>query len=93
MKIPKKAAKPLLEEIQLTSPQYKTEILPELVNAVRTINLKELLFKQTELDNIDFRNTIKTDNDFYIYLLVKDRLSQAQEYIKDFFETKEVLLP
>ena len=51
MKIPKKASKPLLEEIQLSSPQYKNEILPELVNSVRTINLKELLFRQIFLVN------------------------------------------
>ena len=51
MKIPKKASKPLLEEIQLTSPQYKNEILPELVNAVRSINLKELIFRQIFMVN------------------------------------------
>ena len=51
MKIPKKAAKPLIEEITTSSVQYKNEIQRDIVLNVRSINASELSFKHIFMIN------------------------------------------
>ena len=51
MKIPKKAAKPLLEEISTSSVQYKNEIQRDIILSFRTVNASEIFFKHVFLVN------------------------------------------
>lgn len=66
---------------QILLQRQSNQSLQEIENKLNRFN-KEVILKQVEISSDSYKNNITTINDFYVYLLLNDRIEESKKFIE-----------